>query len=185
MLLGLVMSHGGCGRHFWQVTSAEYVELLKWTLPVNIFYMLSADLAKLSLLVLYLNFSPDRTYLTTLYVLIIAFALCAIIYAGVSIFGSQPFHAHWDLETMSTANCVDKPMFFLAASIANVVVDVVILPVPLRILLLLQIARRQKMSLLLLFATGGGNNHLFCSLSYLPTERAFAYHQTANPTGVV
>ncbi|KAI6357881.1 hypothetical protein MCOR25_007530 [Pyricularia grisea] len=86
---------------------------------------------------------------------------------------------------MSTANCVDKPMFFLAASIANAVVDVVILLVPLRILPLLQIARRQTMSLLLLFATGGGNNHLFCSLSYLPTERAFAYHQTANPTGVI
>ncbi|KAI6280750.1 hypothetical protein MCOR27_004533 [Pyricularia oryzae] len=151
-----MIANGGCGRHFWQVTSLEYIELLKWTLPVNVFYMLSADLAKLSLLVLYLNFSPDRTYRIILQTLIAAFVLYAIIYAGVSIFGCQPFHAHWDLEAMSTAKCVDKPMFFLAASIANVVMDVVILLVPLRIVLPLHIARRQKVSLLLLFATGGG-----------------------------
>ncbi|TLS26764.1 hypothetical protein PpBr36_04821 [Pyricularia pennisetigena] len=103
MWLGLVIAHGGCGRHFWQVTTAEYVDLLKWALPVNIFYMLSADIAQLSLLVLYLNLSPDRTYRIVLQVLIAAFAVYAIIYAGVSIFGYQPFHAHWDLEAMSTA----------------------------------------------------------------------------------
>ncbi|RBA17947.1 hypothetical protein FPRO05_10965 [Fusarium proliferatum] len=152
--MGMV-AQGGCATNFWQVTQSQYESLLKWTIPVNIFYMLSSDLAKISLLFFYLRLSPERTFRIVIYVLISLFGLYALIYAMISLVGCQPIKASWDLAAQATGKCVDKFGFFLAASVANVVMDLVILLLPLRIVIPLQIPRRQKMSLLFLFTTGG------------------------------
>lgn len=117
--------------------------------------MLSSDLAKISLLFLYLRISPDRKFHTVVKTLVAAFALYAVIYAMISIFGCRPISASWDLALAEEGQCVDKPGFFLAASIANIVMDLAILLIPIPIVIPLQIPRRQKISLLLLFATGG------------------------------
>ncbi|KAF9771374.1 hypothetical protein IL306_011001 [Fusarium sp. DS 682] len=58
-----------------------------WTIPVNIFYMLSFDLAKISLLFFYLRLSPERNFRMVIYVLISLFGLYALIYAMISLFG--------------------------------------------------------------------------------------------------
>ncbi|KAF5663060.1 L-fucose permease [Fusarium circinatum] len=139
--MGMV-AQGGCATNFWQVTQSQYESLLKWTIPVNIFYMLSSDLAKISLLFFYLRLSPERTFRI-------------VIYAMISLFGCHPIKASWDLAAQAIGKCVDKFGFFLAASVANVIMDMVILLLPLRIVIPLQIPRRQKMSLLFLFTTGG------------------------------
>ena len=117
--------------------------------------MLSSDLAKISLLFFYLRLSPERNFRIIIYVLISLFALYGLIYAMISLFGCQPIKASWDLAAQATGKCIDKFGFFLAASVANVVMDLVILLLPLRIVIPLQIPRRQKMSLLFLFTTGG------------------------------
>ncbi|UZP38767.1 hypothetical protein NXS19_006583 [Fusarium pseudograminearum] len=152
--MGMV-AQGGCATNFWQVKQSQYETLLKWTIPVNIFYMLSSDLAKISLLFFYLRLSPERNFRMILYALISLFGLYALIYAMISLFGCQPIKASWDLAAQATGKCVDKFGFFLAASVANVVMDLIILLLPLRIVIPLQIPRRQKMSLLFLFTTGG------------------------------
>ncbi|KAI1071496.1 hypothetical protein LB507_005276 [Fusarium sp. FIESC RH6] len=152
--MGMV-AQGGCATNFWQVRQSQYEALLKWTIPVNIFYMLSSDLAKISLLFFYLRLSPERNFRMVIYVLISLFALYGLIYAMISLFGCQPIKASWDLAAQATGKCIDKFGFFLAASVANVVMDLVILLLPLRIVIPLQIPRRQKMSLLFLFTTGG------------------------------
>lgn len=113
------------------------------------------DLAKLSLLVLYLSLSPNRTYRIVVKILIVGFILYGVVYACISLFGCIPLHVHLDLAAMVTARCVDKFAFFLAASVANVCMDIAILVVPLHIVIPLQVSRRQKASLIFLFATGG------------------------------
>ncbi|RYP42898.1 hypothetical protein DL770_011940 [Monosporascus sp. CRB-9-2] len=149
-----MIDYGGCAAHLWQVTQAQYENLLKWTIPVNIFYMLSTDLAKISLLFFYLQLSPDLRYGILIRTLVAAFALYALAYTLISIFACHPIYASWDLTAMQTAACVDKGKFFLAASIANVAMDLIILVLPLPIVVPLRIPRRQKISLMLLFATG-------------------------------
>ncbi|KAF4455780.1 hypothetical protein F53441_1979 [Fusarium austroafricanum] len=152
--MGMV-AEGGCATNFWQVRQSSYETLLKWTIPVNIFYMLSSDLAKISLLFFYLRLSPERNFRIVIYALVSLFGLYAFIYAMISLFGCQPIKASWDLAAQATGKCIDKFGFFLAASVANVVMDLIILLLPLRIVIPLQIPRRQKLSLLFLFTTGG------------------------------
>lgn len=127
----------------------------QWTIPVSIFYLLSSDFAKLSLLALYHDLTPDRSFRVAVRVTAAAFALYAVAYALTSIFSCHPAYASWDLAAMATATCIDKEKFFLAASVANVCMDVIILLAPLRIVVPLQMPKRQKASLLFLFATGG------------------------------
>ncbi|RSM14927.1 hypothetical protein CEP52_001115 [Fusarium oligoseptatum] len=121
-----MVAQGGCGINFWQVSQAKYQILLKWTIPVNIFYMLSSDLAKISLLFFYLRLCPERVFRRIVQVLAGLFVTYAVVYAMISLFGCQPINASWDLVAMATGKCVDKFGFFLAASVANVVMDLVI-----------------------------------------------------------
>jgi hypothetical protein len=117
--------------------------------------MLSSDLAKVSLLFFYLRLCPERKFRMLVKILVAFFVLYAVIYALISLFGCRPIYASWNLAAQATGKCVDKFGFFLAASVANVVMDLIILILPLRIVVPLQIPRRQKISLLFLFTTGG------------------------------
>lgn len=117
--------------------------------------MLSSDLAKISLLFFYHRLCPERNFRILVQTLVGLFCIYALVYAMISMFGCQPINASWDLAAQATGKCVDKFGFFLAASVANVIMDIVILLLPLRIVVPLQIPRRQKISLLFLFTTGG------------------------------
>lgn len=117
--------------------------------------MLSSDFAKLSLLALYFYLSPDRIYRIAIKYTATCFLLYAVVYALTSIFSCRPIYASWDLKALASASCINKEGFFLTASIANVCMDIVILVMPLRIVIPLQVPTRQKLSLLILFATGG------------------------------
>ncbi|KAK1622453.1 hypothetical protein BDP81DRAFT_334226, partial [Colletotrichum phormii] len=69
-------------------------------------------------------------------------------------FGCRPVYTSWDAEALQTAQCVDKETIYMILSIANIIMDVVMLLLPLKIVIPLQMARRQKASVILLFATG-------------------------------
>ncbi|KAF6828494.1 integral membrane protein [Colletotrichum plurivorum] len=117
-------------------------------------YSLTVILAKLSLLFLYLRLSPDRTFRIMVMSLIGIVIAYSVSYQLLSLFGCRPVYASWDAEALKTATCVDKETVYMVLSIANIIMDVVILVLPMRIVIPLQMARRQKASVILLFATG-------------------------------
>jgi hypothetical protein len=104
---------------------------------------------------LYHELSPEKPFRLVVRALTTLFVLYGMIYPLVSIFGCSPINGAWDLNAMTTAQCIDKKRFFLAASITNVCMDLAILLLPVRIVVPLQMAVRQKMEVLLLFAVGG------------------------------
>lgn len=124
---------------------------------MSVGYTLSTNLAKVSLLFLYLRICPDRKFHIMTKIMAAVFLLYAFIYVLICVLGCRPVAAAWDLAIMSSRQfqCVDRAKFFLAASIANVGMDVLILLLPIPIIMPLQMPWRQKISLLLLFATGG------------------------------
>ncbi|KAF4776916.1 integral membrane protein [Colletotrichum scovillei] len=152
---GMKMIDLGVASHFWQVTYADYNPgFLIYGTCTTVTYSLSVVLAKLSLLFLYLRLSPDRSFriiVTSLIGIVIAYSVA---YQLLSIFGCRPIYASWDAEALKTAHCVDKETIYMILSIANIIMDVAILLLPLKIVIPLQMARRQKVSVILLFATG-------------------------------
>lgn len=117
-------------------------------------YSLTVVLAKLSLLFLYLRLCPDQSFRIVVMTLIGIVTAYSITYQLLSLFGCRPVYASWDAVALKTASCVDKETVYMVLSIANIIMDIVILVLPLKIVIPLQMARRQKASVILLFATG-------------------------------
>lgn len=59
----------------------------------------------------------------------------------------------WDINAKGT--CFGKMIPMMTLSAANIVIDIIILLIPVKVVWSLQMARRQKVSLVFLFATGG------------------------------
>ncbi|KAH9905310.1 hypothetical protein F4778DRAFT_802798 [Xylariomycetidae sp. FL2044] len=146
---------GGAGRAFWQVTYDEYIQLSKITVASGIAYNLAAVVAKLSILVFYLSISPEKYYRWTVLFMMGCFSLYSALFVLISIFGCRPVSAAWDPALAASAQCIDKGKFYLGATVSNVIMDTVILLIPLRIIVPLQVPKRQKVMLLFVFATGG------------------------------
>lgn len=118
-------------------------------------YCLSVTIAKMSLLVLYLRLSPDRLFRIVVISLITFTTAYGLTYPFLLILGCRPIEASWNLAAMRGAKCIDKKAVYYALSVTNILMDVVCLVLPLKIIIPLQMGRRQKWSLIALFATGG------------------------------
>lgn len=120
---------------------------------IAISYSSCVSFTKLSVLVMYLRLSPDRVFRRAVHTLLAITSLYAIAYILMSIFLCIPVSAQWDLDI--TGKCVDRFSLMMTLSIANIVIDMAILLLPVEVLIPLQMPRMQKASLLVLFATGG------------------------------
>ncbi|OHW90118.1 integral membrane protein [Colletotrichum incanum] len=146
----------GVGVHMWQVKRADYSPaFLLHSLIAIVAYSLSVTTAKMSLLVLYLRLSPDRWF-RIVTMMFIGFAMAyALTFLLLIVLSCRPIQASWDLSMRAGATCIDKNIVYLVLSGTNIIMDVVCLILPFKIIIPLQMARRQKLSLILLFATGG------------------------------
>ncbi|KAF9871229.1 integral membrane protein [Colletotrichum karsti] len=122
---------------------------------LQIVYSLSVTTAKMSLLVLYLRLSPDRIFRIVVMSFIAFTTAYAIAYLFLIIFSCRPVQASWDLTVRPGSTCINKNTIYLVLSATNIVMDIVCLILPLKIIIPLQMGKRQKWSLIALFATGG------------------------------
>lgn len=102
---------------------------------------------------MYLRLPPDRVFRRAVYMLLAITSLHMIAYILMSIFLCRPVSAQWDLAI--TGNCVDKFSLMMTLSIANIVIDMAVLGLPIGVIVPIQMPRMQKASLLVLFAMGG------------------------------
>ncbi|KAK8063619.1 hypothetical protein PG996_008271 [Apiospora saccharicola] len=139
----------------WQVTVDEYISLPKLSVASGILYNLAAVTAKVSILLFYHALTPDRYFRFGVTTMMVSFILFSLIYIFISVFGCHPISVAWDPAKMATAVCIDKGKFYLAMTLTNVSMDSIVLLIPLRIVIPLQVSKRRKATLLLLFMVGG------------------------------
>ncbi|MCJ1457993.1 hypothetical protein MMC28_008362 [Mycoblastus sanguinarius] len=72
----------------------------------------------------------------------------------VAVFTCSPIHAYWDVE-MPTRKCIDPLRYFLGVQIANIVMDLAILILPMPYLWRLRISLPHKIALVGIFMLGG------------------------------
>ncbi|KAF6828178.1 integral membrane protein [Colletotrichum plurivorum] len=144
----------GAGKHIWDVLVADYSPpFLLTTLGITITYSTSVSFSKLSILTFYLRLSPERKFRWTVFVLIGIVSAYTVVYQILIIFQCQPVSMSWDINAKGT--CIGKMIPMMTLSAANIVIDIIILLIPVKVVWSLQMARRQKVSLVFLFATGG------------------------------
>ncbi|PHH66162.1 hypothetical protein CDD81_225 [Ophiocordyceps australis] len=138
----------------WDVLFSEYSPgFLQTTTAATLTYAISITFSKLSILAFYLRISPDHKFRIAVFTLIGVVVAYTVTYIFVMVFRCSPVAAGWDL--LLKGRCIDNLIPMMVLSIANILIDLVILCLPLKVVLPLQIPTRQKLSLVLLFATGG------------------------------
>lgn len=126
----------------------------QWTIVATSVYCLAITFAKLSLLVLYLQLSPVKSFRISVWVLIVFVCGYSLAYILTIIFRCRPLAAAWNMN-ITGAECYSQVTVMLVLSIANILVDAALFILPLPVILPLQMRIEQKVSLILLFATGG------------------------------
>ncbi|KAK8058165.1 hypothetical protein PG994_008613 [Apiospora phragmitis] len=120
-------------------------------------YILSSEVAKISILMFYFRISPDKRFHLAVGGMIGLLSVYSALYILLNIFGCMPISDSWNVakQAAGEAKCIDKGKFYLAAVVVNVVIDFIIMLLPIPVLAPLQMPLRRKISLCLLFATGG------------------------------
>ncbi|KAK7427173.1 hypothetical protein QQZ08_006286 [Neonectria magnoliae] len=147
----------GAGHHMWDILMDDFSpQFWQTTIGGTLVFAVSIAFSKLSVLAFYLRISPDRVIRRAVHSLIALVCAYTLAYVLLIIFRCQPISSGWDLTVKG--KCVNSIIPMMTLSIFNIVIDLFILVLPIRIVIPLQIPLRQKISLALLFATGGFSN---------------------------
>ena len=76
-----------------------------------------------------------------------------VVFTVTALVPCRPVRSYWDPQV--PGKCYNFDQFFLSASIADVLIDAVILALPVKMILGLQLSTRKKVSLCSVFSLGG------------------------------
>lgn len=118
-----------------------------------IIYTLTGSFAKLSLLVVYIRLSPQRSFQ---YCVAATMALIASYTVGLFfsfLFSCDPMSRSWNaLET--EGKCINQAALYIATAAANIISDVILFVLPIPLVVKLHMPRMQKIGLFFVFAIG-------------------------------
>ncbi|MCJ1359146.1 MAG: hypothetical protein MMC33_009146 [Icmadophila ericetorum] len=159
-----VVQYAGVGYHasYLGATDPEKITIfLKYLTAIEYLYFGSVNLSKFAILLLYRQLFPNKNIRVVVHILIavlITYSVTCIIVACVQ---CRPFAANWD-PTLPGAVCIDKEALFIWASMPNIVTDLVILVLPIRVIWNLHTTQRLKIGLIVTFTFG--SLWVFCLL---------------------
>jgi hypothetical protein len=116
-------------------------------------YMLCNGFTKLSLLTFYLPISPQTWFLTSVWTMIGIVILYTPIITILLIFSCSPLAVSWDV-TIVGGQCIDKPALYIATAVSNIVTDVVLFILPMRMVFGLRMRIWQKLGAMFVFGIG-------------------------------
>ncbi|KAF2215321.1 hypothetical protein CERZMDRAFT_65632 [Cercospora zeae-maydis SCOH1-5] len=144
----------GLGRHIYVLgTEANHYLHLGWFIA-EFSYTVAIVSVKLSILALYyrtfapLNIKWEVVIMTTFTVLWgLSVFICMMLHC-------VPLRKYWDPDVPGVCN-LDNEKYLFAISIPNILIDVILLGMPVRYVLMLEMGRRQKQTIAGLFLFGG------------------------------
>ncbi|KPM43119.1 hypothetical protein AK830_g3484 [Neonectria ditissima] len=147
----------GWGRHSWDITVAEGIQLSKHLVPGFAAYIISPALTKLAILTVIYHINPSPWFRISTYAIGLWITVYTIVYIGLLAGPCNPVH---DLDRTCTSKGAVVQMTL------NIASDLAIIVLPLPTLWRLQMPRRQKM------VTGGiltlGSAVLIASIARAP-----------------
>lgn len=151
---GMIPLYGG-GMHQADVPFSAIEPSLKLLYGTLIVYQLSLCFTKLSLCALYLKvFTTSRNGRIFLWGVLTFVVVATIILECVSIFQCSPVRGVWD-TSITHATCINTIPAFYAATVENIVVDILLMGFAAPLILRLKLAPRQRIALLITVCLGG------------------------------
>lgn len=143
-------------NHTWKETIIlfKHANWLQLYYIAQIFYKLTINLAKISMLLLYLRIFVHRWFRRCCFALIGLVTCYMIVSITLSICQCHPISGAWDKSTAPT--CIDLEKAWLANAGFSVATDALILMLPMHPICTSKLSVPQKRGLIMLLTVGGG-----------------------------
>ncbi|KAK7943540.1 uncharacterized protein PG986_012653 [Apiospora aurea] len=148
-----IFFEGVGGVHYFEISVEQFGQFMLAVWVAAIIYTLTGSFAKLSLLVVYIRLSPQKTfrYLVAATMAFIASYTIGLFFSFV--FSCNPMRRSWDvLET--EGSCINQAALYIATAVANIVSDVILFVLPIPLVVKLHMPKMQKAGLFFVFAIG-------------------------------
>ena len=125
----------------------------KYLVAISILYFGSVNIPKIAILALYHRLFPNKSIrlgVRMILGVLVGLTISTVI-TGLS--SCRPFAANWNPE-LPGAYCINKEAFFRYGSIPNILTDIAMLVLPLRIVWNLHTSTRLKIGLIATFTAG-------------------------------
>ncbi|OAL28837.1 hypothetical protein AYO22_02702 [Fonsecaea multimorphosa] len=163
----------GYGRPFDLISRHQAAQALKYFFLLQIFYKLTINCTKLSILFLYLRIFTDRLWFVRTCWSLVAFVVGACIsFTLATILQCNPISRAWE-RWRSDGSCVDIYALWYSNAIYNIFTDLLIVLMVPPVIFTLKLPMRQKLALTCIFGLGV----IVCaaSISRLTTLYSSAY----------
>ncbi|KAJ4004266.1 hypothetical protein NW752_011880 [Fusarium irregulare] len=150
----MVACNYGFGQHIEKLTTTDKMIALKLFYISQIFYKLTMNLAKISMLLFYLRIFVHRWFRRCCFTLIGLVTCYTIAAVTLSILQCNPIIGAWDKSMNPT--CIDLEKFWLANAGYSIGTDVLILLLPMHPIFTSKLSCAQKRGLIVLLTLGGG-----------------------------
>ncbi|CAL8580201.1 hypothetical protein XPA_005933 [Xanthoria parietina] len=135
----------GFGAHIWNLTIYHAEEVTKIFLASSILSVLANGLPKLAILAFYLRINPAKSFRYTSYAAILLNAVYILIFICLLLFPCNPVKKVWDPTV--PGKCIKSNGIFIAGPIGNTILDLIVLGIPIRMIIKLQVNLRTKIVL--------------------------------------
>ncbi|OJJ34696.1 hypothetical protein ASPWEDRAFT_112184 [Aspergillus wentii DTO 134E9] len=149
--IGLAAVHNGLGHHMSDIDLADFQTYLKIIYVSSTFYLSCLGFVKCSVLVFYTHL--ENATLTRLSYIMLGVIVCqAGSFVIVAIFQCNPIRKAWSPTTLGS--CVEINVFYMANAALNICTDVITYALPMKVIMQLDISRRQKIGILIILCFG-------------------------------
>lgn len=145
----------GYGRHYRELTRAQAIEARKWFYGAQVAYKFVLTLNKMSIChMIYriFNISSERFRRTCLAVQALIF-ISGVAYIIGTFFQCTPVSAFWN-KSIEHKWCFNQKPWWISYAALQIFFDFVLLALPVRQVLKLQMSRLERFGLILVFSTG-------------------------------
>lgn len=116
-------------------------------------YMLCNGFTKLSLLSFYLHLSPQKWFRVSVWTSIVIVAIYTIVITFMMFFVCNPPRKAFDFKVVG-GSCTDAAILYMATAVSNIVTDVILFVLPIRMIYKLHMPKIQKFGAIFVFGVG-------------------------------
>lgn len=145
----------GWNHHIWDLHISDLMTARKVSLVAQVLYLLASSLAKISILLSYLNLAPPQTVFRSLsQVAIVLIALVNTTFFVLLLTQCIPTSSYWDILRINQDCHIREGPFLMAQAVFTVLADLALWVLPLPTFYSARLPLSQRVALIVLFSFG-------------------------------
>ncbi|OLN89656.1 hypothetical protein CCHL11_10039, partial [Colletotrichum chlorophyti] len=147
------ISEGGMCAHAWEMPLTRFERYWLITYIAGPTFVLCNGFSKLSLLILYLQISPQRKFRLAVWTGILFVATATALVASIMVVRCTPVRKGFDIR-LDEGSCIDADILYMGNSVANIITDIILFVLPIPMVCSLRMGFGHKMAIMAIFSLG-------------------------------